>query len=86
MATYTIEPPVDSVASMRDEFAGATKPAFAGIDGSVGDIVEAARSVSTDAVARVRAAYDQNPARTFLVAVVSLAGLIAIINSLARHG
>ena len=85
MATYTIEPPAESADATRDEFAAAAKPAFAGIDSSVGDIVEAARSVSTDAVARVRAAYDQNPARTFLVAVVSLTALIAVI-SLARHG
>ena len=83
MATYTIEFPVDSVEST---FSASVVGAETAIPGPVGDIVEAARSASTDAVARVRAAYDQNPARTFLLVVASLAGLVAIITSLTRHG
>ncbi|HEX5729433.1 hypothetical protein [Microbacterium sp.] len=85
MATYTIEFPVGSVDSVEPAYASSVGAETA-VPGPVGDIVEAARSASTDAVARVRAAYDHNPARTFLLVVVSLAGLVAIITSLSRHG
>ena len=83
MATYTIEPPYDSAGFTFDHFTGAARPTSA-YDNPVGDIVGAARNVSADAAARFRSAYDENPARTFLVAVASLIGLVAVITSLTR--
>ena len=52
MATFWIEPPVDSVAEDSPEAIGAP---FANSDASVDDVLESARAASADAAARQRA-------------------------------
>jgi hypothetical protein len=51
MATYWIEPPVDSVADDATEAVG---PPFEGSDASVDDVLESAMSVSADAAGHAR--------------------------------
>lgn len=47
--------------------------------------VDQALHVAAEAAARVRGAYEQNPARTLTIGALSLAGAIAVLTTLSRR-
>jgi hypothetical protein len=51
---------------------------------TTGRKIDDAVEIAADLIVRVRHAYQQNPTRTITIAVACLAGLIGILNTIAR--